>query len=312
MRKTKKHNKFLRKNRNKTKTHIKKYYGGDIEEREGVVDSLENKASELTSDAGEYLWDKGLRLLGAERIDENQTPEQNTTSQMVDAVSATASQVGEKMDEGAAGVLGTVNNALKSETVESAVESAAEETKEVVTNLADKFNEQFEDPETKIKLEKAMDNASEVAEITLKSMDKPINTALDELNKVGKQEMKNLGTASVGVLTDMAGAIPFAGAIVNFGKAVNDGSKALAAAAGLTSKVIEVGSDITNETLINVDDAIKQVNENKEESDNVLNRVEDSRQEFENPITQTAGKKKRTKRRFLKKKGKSKRVRFNL
>ena len=83
------------------------------------------------------------------------------------------------------------------------------------------INDKFDNPEFKKELSESIDNAADVAEITIKAMDKPIDAAIVKLNDAGTKAASGIGAGAIKVGTDMLGAIPGFGAIIDLGKIIN-------------------------------------------------------------------------------------------
>lgn len=309
--------KFTRriKGNRKNRTYKK---GGDSpdEERKGIIDIATEKIGDATSGVIDKIEDVGLNALGLERIHKssNQTSENvdSNIDKISDAASGVVSDVGNVVNKTSAAVIDNVNEVLGSEAVNENVEDAAKETADITAKLAEKFNDAMNNPEVKEKVEEAIENASDVGTVIVKSSEKPLQEAV----KVGVEAgTKALGAASGGIIkvgTDMMAAVPGLGAIIEFGKILNDSSKAASAVVEAGSEAVETASDAFVETTENVKQGLKELEEKKKMAEQISNRTTKSINDFENPLpdtTQTAGRRK-TRRRLFKRKAKSKRVRF--
>jgi len=309
--------KFTRriKGNRKNRTYKK---GGDSpdEERKGIIDIATEKIGHVTSGVIDKLEDVGLNALGLKRIDKssNQTSKNvdSNIDKISDATSGVVSDISNVVNKTATTVIDNVNDVLGSEVVNESVEAAAKETADITAKLAEKFNDAMNNPEVKEKVEEAIENAADVGTVIVKSSEKP----LEEAVKVGVDAgTKALGAASGGIIkvgTDMAAAVPGLGAIIEFGKILNDSSKAASAVVEAGSEGVEAASDAFVETTENVKQGLKELEEKKKMAEQISNRTTKSINDFENPLratTQTAGRTK-TRRRLSKRKAKTKRVRF--
>lgn len=292
--------------------------GGDSpdEERKGIIDIISEKIGDAASVVVDKAEDIGLNALGLERVDKsNSETAQNVDSnidKISDAASGVVSNVGNVVDKTSSAVIDNVNEVLGSEAVSESVEDAAKETADITAKLADKFNDAMNNPVVKEKVEEAIENAADIGTVVVKSAEKP----LQEAAKVGVEAgTKALGAASGGIIkvgTDMMAAVPGLGAVIEFGKILNDGSKAASAVVEAGSEAVETASDAFVETTENVKQGLRELEEKKKMAEQISNRTTKSINNFENPLaatTQTAGRRK-TKRRLFKRKAKSKRVRF--
>jgi len=333
-----KQTKRIRRNR-KNKTH--KYYGGAVEvddKSKGIFDIIGSKLSGYSGKVFTYVKDKGLRLAGLEPI--KQPVEQNAATQEVDqkineignAASEIIGDVKDVFDKGSAAVLENINDVLESPKVGETLTEAAAETAEIGEKLLENFNEKLSTPELKEETKIALDNVADYADIAVEALDEPLNKAVDELNEAGTKAASGAVSGIVKVGTDAMAAVPGAGAIIEVGKILNDGSRALGDVVSAASDATSTISKVVEETSKNINEGIDKLEEKKEGLTNSLtplkpeatlkqlnkvggsisNRVDKSINQFENPINSapvlTGGKK--TRRKFLKYKGKSKRVRF--
>jgi len=352
-----KRTKRIRTNR-KNKTH--RYYGGAVEvddKSKGIFDIISDKITGYSGKAINYVKDKGLRLVGLERIKQPETEQSadtleidqninainnvigaavsgigNVTSEIGSAASEIIGDVKDVFDKGSAAVLENINDVLESPKVGETLTEAAAETAEIGEKLLENFNEKLSTPELKEETKIALDNVADYADIAVEALDEPLNKAVDELNEAGTKAASGAVSGIVKVGTDAMAAVPGAGAIIEVGKILNDGSRALGDVVSAASDATSTISKVVEETSKNINEGIDKLEEKKEGLTNSLtplkpeatlkqlnkvggsisNRVDKSINQFENPINSapvlTGGKK--TRRKFLKYKGKSKRVRF--
>ena len=202
--------------------------------------------SDYSGKAFEYVKTKALRLAGLQTINNEDTE----TSPSI-------------TEEGATALVKGVNDVLKSPEIESSLDKAIGETREILQN----FNEKFSTPENKKELKETIKNAAEYTNIVLDAMDEPIDKAIDELNESGTKAASGAASGAIKVVTDGAAAVPFVGAIVEAGKVANDASKAIGDVVEATSEATETISNFVDETSKNIDEGL----EKKEEMDKSLN-----------------------------------------
>ena len=345
-----KQTKRIRRNR---KNKTRKYYGGSTEvtdktdvtdKSKGIFDVIGDKLSDYSGKAFNYVKDKSLRLAGLQTIKhpEAEEPTQNTSTQEVDqkiseisdaasglvsGAKEIGSDVVDVFDKGSAAIIGNINDVLDSPKVEESISEAAEETAEIGEKLLENFNDKLATPELKQEAKVALDNAADYADIAVEAMDEPINKAVDELNEAGTKAASGAVAGLVKVGTDAMAAVPYLGAVVEMGKIVNDGSRAIGDVATAASDATSTVSKVVEETSKNINEGLDKLEEKREglsdsinsfkqinkDGLNISNRVDKSINQFENPVSsvpivQQGGKK--TRRKLLKHKGKSKRVRF--
>ena len=302
-------NKRLRKNRTFKR-------GGSINEtntpddREGVIDLLENKISDIASSAATTIEDTGLRIAGLERINKNN--EENVSHDSNDTSSGILSNVSNLANKTSTAIIDNVNEVLGSNQVNQTVEQAGRDTSAIIGRLADTFNESMNDPIVKNKLEQAIQNAGELSSVFIESAKEPFNQAVDVAAESFQKATGAAVSGAVKVGTDAMAAIPGVGGVIEVGKIINDSSKAASAVIEAGSEAVETASDLFIKTKENMDKGLKALEEQKKMAQQISNRTTQSINQFENPIQyqmQTGGKRK-SKKRLLKRRYKTKRVRF--
>jgi hypothetical protein len=269
--------------------------------REGIIDKYENKLSEAASNVKNMALDTGLKMIGLERI------QGNVNEKKEDHISKTEST----LDKAGSVILGNINEVLGSDVVKQTTEQAAQDTAEIIKTGANKFNQALDDPEVKAEITEAIKNAGELTSIIVEAGKEPFNEVVDIASEATQKATSAALSGAVKVGTDVLAAVPFFGAIVDLGKMVNDGSKAVSAITEAGTEAVEAASDAFIETKKNIETRLRELEEKKKISQQISNRTTNSINEFENPTTavQSAGGYK-TRRRLFKRKAKSKRVRF--
>lgn len=334
--------KYLKKRRLTKRTRKNKiYYGGkddknndknnDNDDREGIIDIVKNKVVDLSEGVPEYATEKGLRLLGLqsiksniansnEQINKSMSKISDTASGVVSDIQAIGSDLVEIANKTTGSVIENVNEVLSSPQVNKTIMESASDTAAIGENLLRNFNETFNTPGFKEQTKIALDNAAEIATIGIEAMDDPIDRAIDKLNDAGTKAASGFFSGLVKTGTDLAAAVPYVGAVIDFGKALNDGSKAVSSVIEAGSDAAEATSDLIIETTENYKNLIKELEKKKIESMNIASRTTNSIKQFEKPIQNissipgiskvpTSGGSAGTRKR-LTRKSKSKRVRF--
>lgn len=289
--------------------------GGSIqpfEERKGILDIASDKLGTATSSLVNKVEDLGLNTLGLEKKGTSDTMNVNNIGANV------VSDISHKMNETSANMLNDVNEVLASDEVNQSVQEAAKTTAQLSSKLAEYFNDAMNDPVVKEQLEEAIEHAGELGDVIVKSSEEPLKEAV----KIGVEAGTDaLGAASAGVIkvgTDMMAAVPGLGAVIEMGKILNDGSKAVSAVAEASSKAISAASDAFSITSENMKKGLKELEEQKKMAQQITNRTNRSINHFESPLKEKdkenklMGGTRKTKRRLFQKKQKpkTKSVRF--
>ena len=308
---------------------------GHFKPSEGIFTLLGNKIKGLASGAVGYVEDKGLRLVGLQKIDNDETPPVNAETakidnqinaagetasgllsdvkeiagSAVDAAKGIADSAVDAANKVAAAGVEQVNDVLESPVIENSVSEAASETADIVEKSLDVFNEKLSDPKIKEEAAEALNNVADYAELGVKALDKPLNKAVDELNKAGTKAATGLGVGAVNVVTSMMSAVPGLGAVIGLGKIANAASAAAGNVVEAVSDATATAGELVATTGDNLKDGVKELEEKKREALKISNRTNESINKFLPPAEPVGGGHK-TRRNLIKRKGKSKRVRF--
>jgi len=301
-------------------------------ERQGIIDIIQNKISDTAS----FVGDTGLKMIGLQKI-KSKEEEENDNSNKFGAIASIATfakdaglkviglqrinkskeedEVSKKMtdavsfiDKTGSNVIDNVNQVLESN-------NTAEKTASSIKNLAENFNKALDKPEVKAEVKESIEKAGELGAIVVEASEKPLQKAVDVASGAIQKATGSALSGIIKVGTDMMGAVPGVGAVIEVGKMLNDSSKAVSAVVEAGSEAVEAASDAFIETNANVKQSLKELDEKKKIGNEISSRTDESIKDFENPVVtdqttnQVAGARK-TRRRLLKHRGKSKRVRF--
>lgn len=188
------------------------------------------------------------------------------------------------------------------------------------------LNEVMKDPEIQAELNKLLDNSSKIGDIIYEVSKEPLQRTASDVAKNAPKIIGAIASGIIKVLMDAAGAIPFVGAAINLGKALNDGSKAVSAASEAGSQMIESSSDAFIEIKSKVLEKLRDLEFNKKIGGEIYERTNKSIDEFLkpsiSPVENTSninsnnsniiGGRNKSRRRINRRKPKTKRVRFAL
>jgi len=315
---------------------------------EGVFDILGDKIADYSGDVAGYVGDKALRLVGLQTISsqneketetENETSSTEKISNVVSGFASQAESVGASfvnlVNKTTGALIGQINGVLESPKVNQSVIQAAKETVKTLTELLTKFNKATNNPEFKAAVELSLNNAADYANIFVEATNEPVNNAIDNLRDSGVKAASGVASGAIKVATDAAAAVPYAGAIIDIGKMINDSTAAFGKVIEAGSETVETLSAVLGKISKNLRHGIDKLNslQNKateltdgvgnfkkltKDKLNISKRINSSIDNFENPLKTTdsvaaagGGYKTKTKRKLFKRKAKSKRVRFS-
>jgi len=339
MTKRQKMKKFLKKSRKLRK----KLYGGTLVKsdtintntntdtnndtvKNGIFDIAGEKVSGFALNTANYLKNKGLRLFGMQPINQDSQPQNQNNSTNINNITTSASgivsDIANVVNKTSGSIIENMNEVLGSPQVNEGVSQAAEKTEVIAENLLKTFNEKLNNPELKAQLTESLNNVADYTEIGVQAMNKPIDSAIDKLNEAGTKAIAGVASGAVKVGTDLVASVPYIGAVVDLGKAINDGSKAVGSVIEAGSEATEALAELIGNTSENLNKGIQELKEKKNEGQQILNRANSSINSFENPtkkfsemqsaINKNGILKGGVSRKHLKKrKDKSRRVRFS-
>ena len=324
-----------------------KEYKNDNEQEEnnestpsqGIFDIIGNKVADYSGDVAGYVNEKALRLVGLQPITSGE--ENNSSNEKFDNVvtglSSKALSVGNSfvnvINKTAGALIGQINGILESPKANQTVIQAANDTVRDLTKLLNEFNKTTSNPEFKAALDLSLNNAADYANILVEATNEPVNNAIDNLRNSAIKASSGVVSGIVKVATDAAAAVPGAGAIIDVGKMINDGTAAIGKIVEAGSETTETLADVLEKTSKNFKQGIDKLNSIRSKADskiseigdfkkltkdkfNISKRINSSIDNFENPLKKDdsavagGGYKAKTKKKVFKHKVKSKRVRF--
>jgi len=260
--------------------------------QEGVFGIVEDKVSDMAKDVTDYVKTKALRVIGLEPIQENNettnetTNEANKTSELSNELSEGISKVSGDVvkvaDQTSSAIIQNINDVLKTPEVNETVAEAGRETTEIAKKLLNTFNASANNPEFKRDFINATNNLADYATIVTESMDEPINQSIDMLHNAGVKAVSGLASGAVRVMGDAAGAVPYVGAVVDIGKAVNDGSKAIGSVIESGTEAVQAASMVVEKTSESFKKKLQMLEEKKKQAEQIMNRTNNSINQFQN------------------------------
>jgi len=281
-------------------------------EREGIIDAAGNNILNTASSAAINAADFTLGLAGYERRDQSDKSSDEVNVPKPHDTSPSFISNAIKIADKAGGILlDNINEVLDSDAAKQTTLEAAKGTAKIVKETASKFNDALSEPEIKAQIEEAVVNAGKLGGVIIKAGKEPVKEAVGVAAESAQKATSAALTGAVRVGTDTMAAVPYLGAIINLGKAINNASIATSAISEAGSDVAEAAADAVIQTKANVKRLLHELEEKKKIGGQISNRTINSINEFENPIiTQTKGGGLKSRRRLLKRYTKSKRVRF--
>ena len=242
---------------NKTKKNNK----CNVRDKIGIFNIIGNKLSISKDAIFAYTKSKLLRLIGLQEVSKNNKPDRytrevnDTINEFVESISDLVSTA-KIISADAVDIIENVDNFIKSPQVAKLLENS---TTENVENLLEALNVNMETPKMKEQTKRLLQNSAEYAEIALVAMNEPLNIALDEVNRAGVKAASAAASGAIKVATDALGAVPFAGAIIDIGKGLNDASYAALQVMSASSDVATSAADLVEDSKANISESINEV-----------------------------------------------------
>jgi hypothetical protein len=279
-------------------------------EREGIFDAAGNTILNTASSAAINAADFTLGLAGYERKDQSDKSSNEINVPKPHDTSPSFISNAIKIADKAGGILlDNINEVLDSDAAKQTTLEAAKGTAKIVKETASKFNDALSEPEIKAQIEEAVVNAGKLSGVIIKAGKEPVKEAVGVAAESAQKATSAALTGAVRVGTDTMAAVPYVGAIINLGKAINNASIATSAISEAGSDVAEATADAVIQTKANVKRLLHELEEKKKIGGQISNRTNNSIYEFENPGKITGGGVK-TRRKLFKRYTKSKRVKF--
>ena len=280
-----KQTKSIRRNK---KNKTRKYYGGSVvvpnnnlntatdindstDRNKGIIGLIGNELSGYSGKAVDYLKDKGLMLVGLQRIKQPVEPDNSSQevdqkiNEIGDAASGVASDVKNVGDKVSAAIIENINDVLKNPSVGASLNEAAKETAEIGEKLLNNFNKTVSTPEFKKETKEALDNIAQISNITLEAMDKPIDDALKKMNKIETETASSVGTSAAAAAVSFASGMPGVGTLVSGVKLVDNVSSAISNVFKAVSDAKATVSKLVEETSKNIDEGLDKLEEQKDD-----------------------------------------------
>jgi hypothetical protein len=259
--------------------------------KEGVYGMVTDKVTDFAINTTDYLKTKALRLVGLQPVNStnnNSQPNEtynnvsNITTKASNIISNVSNDVVSIANHGASAIIQNVNDVLKTPQVNQSVTQAGKDTTEIAKKLLDTFNQNANNPEFKQEFMTAANNLADYATITVKAIDKPLNESIDMTNKAGVKAASGLASGAVKVIGDSVAAVPYIGAIVDVGKAVNDGTKAIGSTIEAGTEVAQTAASFVTKASDNLNKGLRELEEKKKQGEEIMNRTTDSIHQFQN------------------------------
>jgi hypothetical protein len=243
----------------------------------------------MAKNVTDYAKTKALRVIGLEPIQENneQNNEANNktnelTNKLSTGISKVTGDIVKVADQTSSALIQNVNDVLKTPQVNQTVAEAGKETTEIAKNLFKTFNASADNPEFKREFINATNNLADYATIVAQSMDEPINESIDMVRDAGVNAVSGVASGAVRVIGDAAGAVPYVGAVVDIGKAVNDGSKAIGSVIESGTQAVQAASLFIGKTSESFKKGLKMLEEKKKQAQEIMDRTNNSINQFQN------------------------------
>jgi hypothetical protein len=187
-------------------------------ERKSLFAAVGTAAANAFKGTVNFLEDKGARMLGFKRINQDEEAEQEPSemtqkaSELASTASNIASGVASKANQVGSLIIGELNKKLDSEEVKGTITQAIGNTVEIAKDIVENANEKLNNPEFVGEVAEATKNVSNTAATVLEAAEPAINQVIDQTSEIGEKMFSKVGDSVVNVALNTAEAIPGVGA----------------------------------------------------------------------------------------------------
>jgi hypothetical protein len=251
--------------------------------KEGIVEIAGESAVDAAEESAAFVGKKLLRLFGLQPVDSDEAPQDK------DAASKISSVLFNTIDDKFGCIIKKLNDFLGSEETRATIAESSKNLVDIFTTLLKDFNATLDDPILKEEFVVTVYILGEYTKIFADSMDEPLDEAIDLLNQAAVKALGGVSASAVKILADFAGAIPYAGAFFDLGRAVNDGSKGALSLFNAGVNSVEASSLLFGKTSQQINQAFEDVKAKQAEAGNIMQRANESIQKFvNNPLKNAA------------------------
>jgi hypothetical protein len=188
------------------------------EERKSLFSAMGTAAANAFKGTVNFLEDKGARILGFKRINQDEEAKQEPSemtqkaSELASTASNIASGVANKANQVGSLIIGELNKKLDSEEVKGTITQAIGNTVEIAKDIVENANEKLNNPEFVGEVAEATKNVSNAAATVLEAAEPAINQVIDQTSEIGEKMFSKVGDSAVNIALNTAEAIPGIGA----------------------------------------------------------------------------------------------------
>lgn len=251
----------------------------EIYERPSLFSTVGTAASNALKGTLNFLEEKGARVLGFKRINEDeeaklaaieaqQAPSEMSqkASELASTASNIASGVANKANQVGSLIVEELNKKLDSSEVKGTLVQAIGNTVEIAKDIVEKANEKLNNPEFVGEVAEATKNASNAAATLIEAAEPAINQVIDKTSDIGEKMISKVGDSAVNVALNTAEAIPGVGAGIGL---IRDIDKAAVAGEAIVEAGMKTATTFAD-GIAKTEEALKQ---KMEEAKTVANRT---------------------------------------
>lgn len=244
-----------------------------IGERPSLFSTVGTAATNAFRGTLNFLEDKGARILGFKRINEEdsklaETPSEmeQKASELASTASNIASGVANKANQVGSLIVEELNKKLDSQEVKGTLTQAIGNTVEIAKDIVKNANEKLNDPEFVGEVAEATKNMSNAAATVIEAAEPAINQVIDQTSEIGEKMMSKVGDSAVNIALNTAEAVPGVGAGIGL---IRDIDKAAIAGEAIVEAGMKTATTFAD-GLAKTEEALKQ---KMEEAKTVTNRT---------------------------------------
>uniref|UniRef100_A0A6C0K120 Uncharacterized protein n=1 Tax=viral metagenome TaxID=1070528 RepID=A0A6C0K120_9ZZZZ len=241
-------------------------------ERKSLFAAVGTAAANAFKGTVNFLEDKGARMLGFKRINQDEEAKQEPSemtqkaSELASTASNIASGVASKANQVGSLIIGELNKKLDSEEVKGTITQAIGNTVEIAKDIVENANEKLNNPEFVGEVAEATKNVSNTAATVIEAAEPAINQVIDQTSEIGEKMFSKVGDSVVNVALNTAEAIPGVGAGIGL---IRDIDKAATAGEAIVEAGMKTATTFAD-GIAKTEDALKK---KMEETKNIATRT---------------------------------------
>jgi len=247
----------------------------DSTQQTSFFNTIAENAKKILEKTVGFMTEKGARVFGFQKIDEDGQQGQQGQDQKQDS-NEFMSTAKNKAEQVGTILTNTINkNTFGNEQLQEQFQKSVELFKTNAQLFLEKINKIVNDKKFVALVQTSIANFSRIVDVMMTAANPAINKTIDMLSKILQESIDKIGTASVKAGLDVAGTVPGVGEVIEGVRVMDDVVKAVLAS---TDAIVKSMSTVS----IGITDTISSFKQKMAESGNIMNRAQSNITQFTN------------------------------